>query len=135
MTPTVAMRQFDRVRVPSPPAARSPGILNRRRCFFDQQNSIGCTAASHSFFFWGRIPAMSEDRKRPGVAFWATVMVVVGVAYVLSIGPAHSEAADEWLGDGAKAAVRQFYWPINWLCQNGPPSIKRVIEGYVSLWR
>ena len=32
---------------------------------------------------------MSEDRKKPGVAFWATVVVVVAlVGYPLSFGPA-----------------------------------------------
>ena len=32
---------------------------------------------------------MTSDRKKPGVAFWATVVVVVGLmAYPLSFGPA-----------------------------------------------
>ena len=37
---------------------------------------------------------MSEDRNKPGVAFWATVVVVVvPILYVVSFGPAC------WLGD------------------------------------
>ena len=31
---------------------------------------------------------MSEPRKKPGVAFWATVVVVVALAYPISFGPA-----------------------------------------------
>jgi hypothetical protein len=30
-----------------------------------------------------------KDRKKPGVAFWATVVVVVVLAYVASFGPAN----------------------------------------------
>jgi hypothetical protein len=29
-----------------------------------------------------------DSRKKPGVAFWATVLVVAGLAYPLSVGPA-----------------------------------------------
>jgi hypothetical protein len=31
---------------------------------------------------------MSEERKKPGVAFWATVVLVAVLAYPLSFGPA-----------------------------------------------
>ena len=31
---------------------------------------------------------MTSSPKKPGMAFWATVVVVVGLVYVLSIGPA-----------------------------------------------
>jgi cobalamin synthase len=31
--------------------------------------------------------AMSDDHKKPGVAFWATVVLVVVFVYPLSIGP------------------------------------------------
>ncbi len=39
------------------------------------------------------------DRKKPGVAFWATVAVVVVLVYVASIGPAC------WLTSGLNARV------------------------------
>lgn len=55
---------------------------------------------------------MSCDRKKPGVAFWATVVVVVVlVAYPLSFGPAC------WInrgtGSGGKA-ICTVYYPILW---------------------
>ena len=52
------------------------------------------------------------DRKKPGVAFWATVaLVAVLVGYPLSIGPA------VWLtarGYFRESAVQSFYMPIFW---------------------
>jgi len=44
---------------------------------------------------------MNSDRKRLGVAFWATVaLVVVIVGYPLSVGPASYIAYHGWLEDG-----------------------------------
>ena len=55
---------------------------------------------------------MTSDRKKPGVTFWATVVVVVGlIGYPLSFGPAC------WLVDRWDATVRPvsfMYWPILW---------------------
>jgi hypothetical protein len=52
------------------------------------------------------------DRKKPGVAFWATVAVVAAfVAYPLSIGPAI------WLtarGYFRESTVQTFYMPVLW---------------------
>jgi hypothetical protein len=53
------------------------------------------------------------DRKKPGVAFWATVVVVVALVmgYPLSIGPAI------WLtarGYFREATVQSFYLPVLW---------------------
>jgi hypothetical protein len=48
------------------------------------------------------------DRKKPGVAFWATVVVVaLLVAYPLSFGPACwiASRSEDW-------KIPRFYWPI-----------------------
>ena len=51
------------------------------------------------------------DRKKPGVAFWATVgMVVVLVGYPLSFGPACWLSS--WLGCGGERLIPSAYWPI-----------------------
>jgi hypothetical protein len=53
---------------------------------------------------------MTSDRKKPGVAFWATVVVVVVlVAYPLSFGPAC------WLtysGILRHRTIARVYWPL-----------------------
>src|SRR5579872_7282264 len=55
---------------------------------------------------------MITSRKKPGVAFWATLIVVVGLAlYPLSIGPAI------WLtarGYFRESTVQSFYMPVLW---------------------
>jgi hypothetical protein len=81
------------------------------------------------------------DRKKPGVAFWATVVVVVGlVAYPLSFGPACwwfslPRSDGPWLisMSDAEPHAPQIYWPIGWLTQNGPESIRGIIEWYGTL--
>lgn len=56
------------------------------------------------------------SRKKPGVASWATVILVVSLAYPLSFGPAC------WLGAPQPAMVaplKYFYWPLTrfaWMC-------------------
>jgi hypothetical protein len=60
--------------------------------------------------FFGR-SRVKCDRKKPGVAFWATVgLVVVLVGYPLSFGPAcwivSRQRVSQWLPD--------VYWPIGW---------------------
>jgi hypothetical protein len=52
---------------------------------------------------------MTADRKKPGVAFWATVVLVVALAYPLSFGPACWLASRT--GIGIKA-LRTIYRPI-----------------------
>jgi hypothetical protein len=51
------------------------------------------------------------DRKKPGVAFWATVVVVTVLLYVLSVGPAC------WVSSRANSGastVSLVYRPLTW---------------------
>jgi len=79
---------------------------------------------------------MSTDRKKPGVAFWATVVAVVVVLYVTSTGPAF------WIASRADSAtdstefVNAFhvvYAPLVWLCQVSPVFGKVFIQ-WVGFW-
>ncbi len=58
---------------------------------------------------------MSNDRRKPGVAFWGTVVAVVTVAYPLSIGPAiwlsHRLGNPQWIMNVTEA----IYGPLIWL--------------------
>jgi hypothetical protein len=74
------------------------------------------------------------DRKKPGVAFWATVaVVVVLVAYPLSFGPAcWLLTQDQWESDDSLAG--QVYWPIGWLAVHGPWPMAEVLNWYATLW-
>jgi hypothetical protein len=71
---------------------------------------------------------MSEQRKKPGVSFWTTViLVVVLVAYPLSFGPAC------WYANGNAEAMpwfKRFYWPIGLAAVNAPASLNRLIRKY-----
>jgi hypothetical protein len=57
---------------------------------------------------------MTDDRKKPGWAFWTTVaVVVVLVGYPLSFGPACWIVA--WANENAGAGfVNGFYRPVIW---------------------
>ncbi len=76
------------------------------------------------------------SRKKPGVAFWATVgLVVVLAAYPLSFGPAiwvieHNDLPAAWAFDAAEVLYR----PILWLEETGPKPISHAIDWYVELW-
>jgi len=94
---------------------------------------------------------MPCDRKKPGVAFWATVVVVmVLVAYPLSFGPAcwwftSSPVAEEVPGEPLLRRERtlrgssgryapRFYWPLGWLAGHGPAPISMAIRRYATLF-
>jgi hypothetical protein len=79
------------------------------------------------------MPGMSGERKKPGVAFWATVMLAVPILYVLSSGPAvlivdyaQSEQVNEWFG--------WVYAPLNWLYLKGPKPIRDLLDWWQHLW-
>jgi hypothetical protein len=71
------------------------------------------------------------DRKKPGVAFWATVaVVVVLIGYPLSFGP--------WIM--AQEHFRQldffvpFYAPLHTAIASGPAVVIDPYIGYLELW-
>ncbi len=81
------------------------------------------------------IVTLTTSRNKPSVAFWETVVVVVGLAYVASVGPALSVIT--LLPDSAKegyvAAYYVFYTPLIWLCDQAK-WIEAVMAWYADLW-
>ena len=77
--------------------------------------------------------AEMTSRKQPGVAFWATVVVVVVlVGYLLSFGPACwwlKNTETDPSGVTVNIAPRM-YWPIGWLAEYGPRPLSRAINWY-----
>jgi hypothetical protein len=76
---------------------------------------------------------MSDERKKPGVAFWATVVVVaVLLAYPLSFGPAC------WICGGPAQPINgnfcAFYRPLLKLWRRCPQIVQDGICCYVDLW-
>jgi hypothetical protein len=75
------------------------------------------------------------DRKKPGVAFWATVVVVaVLVAYPLSIGPACGVLNRTGWPEWARHSYWLVYAPILWIYENGPEPIHDAIAWYCHVW-
>ena len=77
------------------------------------------------------------DRKKPGVAFWATVTIVVVAIYIASFGPAcwwfaSRDPASILIGDPHRSPryAPRVYWPIGWLAENGPLPIGDAIFWY-----
>jgi hypothetical protein len=54
---------------------------------------------------------MSSNRKKPGVAFWATVMIVCLAIYVASLGPACWISSRTNIGAPMVSAI---YRPMTW---------------------
>jgi hypothetical protein len=87
---------------------------------------------------------MSEDRKKPGVAFWATVVVVGLALYVLSIGPAAWIVEDSKPGDCGWGIYHAAYYPLLQIRDldeedlgeevDGRGPFSRAIDLYLSLW-
>ena len=73
---------------------------------------------------------MSEDRKQPGVAFWATVVVVALLAYPASYGPAEWLYARNCLPRLSAPVLRKIYWPMLWVRTQGPQAIGDALEWY-----
>jgi hypothetical protein len=76
-----------------------------------------------------------NSRKKPGVAFWATVAVVAAlVGYPLSWGPVCWIRSD-FLGDADWAMEMYFtiYGPLLWIDERAPDSIQHATAWYCNL--
>jgi hypothetical protein len=75
------------------------------------------------------------DRKKSGVAFWATVAVVVAlVGYPLSCGPACWVVNQKWCPAQLIDVFVWVWWPIGWLQNYGPQPIRGIIVWYYGCW-
>jgi hypothetical protein len=73
---------------------------------------------------------MTSDRKKPGVAFWATVvLVVVLVAYPLSLGPVC------WINrnPGLYIQAPRIYWPLGWAINFAGQAVWDALGWYAGL--
>jgi hypothetical protein len=78
---------------------------------------------------------MPPDRKKPGVAFWASVVVVVLVlSYPLSWGPACWLTRNGWVPEWLSDAANFLYFPLLAFDKRGPAIVVRVIDWYMELW-
>jgi len=75
-------------------------------------------------------------RKKPGVAFWATVVLVVGLAYPLSFGPVFWAHSALWPKSGPRIldrALETIYCPLGHQTGYGPRIVKRSLQWYLKL--
>ena len=79
------------------------------------------------------------SRKQPGLAFWATVVVVAGlVLYPLSFGPAcwwfaGPQRAGLFCAGFTDRYAPIYYWPIGWLADRSPLVLHDAIIWYARL--
>jgi hypothetical protein len=72
------------------------------------------------------------DRTKPGVAFWATVVVaVVLVGYCLSSGPVIWMLS---MGHLSIWTVEIIYSPLTWIQDTSPEPIRRAGYQWISFW-
>jgi hypothetical protein len=71
---------------------------------------------------------MHDDRKKPGVAFWATVVIVVVlIGYPVSFGPACWLSSRFTRGADLLPLV---YRPITWIMERGSSEFKIAMRSY-----
>jgi hypothetical protein len=82
---------------------------------------------------------MSQERKKPGVAFWATTTVVaVLVGYPLSFGPACwwmseiRENSTPMVNGISPRRVSKIYLPFGWVAVHGPAWAANTIRWYAT---
>jgi hypothetical protein len=79
-----------------------------------------------------------NDSKKSGVAFWASVVVVVLMLYVLSVGPLlwidEKTAGQTVLPEWAVAPINMLYTPLALGAKSGPPIIRAPLRWYMRLW-
>jgi hypothetical protein len=67
---------------------------------------------------------MNSHREKPGLAFWAAVVLVAALAYPLSFGPAF------WVSSRCECGIRAvtiFYRPILQLWTSGPRAVGAIV--------
>ncbi len=87
---------------------------------------------------------MTSPRKPPGVTFWATVVVVMIVLYVLSVGPVAWLVQDAKPGEWNWSIYQLAYYPLHRIRDlgqqsedptfNTPNPIGAAIAWYLILW-
>jgi hypothetical protein len=83
-----------------------------------------------------RRSGMSDDHRKPSLAFWTTVvLVVVLTGYPLSIGPLTrlywvTLNQPAWL----KAMADPVYAPMHWAYANGPNWYQNAVAWYCDWW-
>ena len=77
---------------------------------------------------------MSEDSKKPGVAFWAIVVVIVALLYPASYGPAIALYSRDRLPDWAAWNFWSVYAPMGWMSTSSPQPIRRAFRWYQDRW-
>jgi hypothetical protein len=78
---------------------------------------------------------MTHSRKKPGVAFWATVVAVAALAYVAGCGPAcWLRVTDSPLPSQVYATLHWLYRPMDWLVIYGPMPISAPVYRYAEFW-
>jgi hypothetical protein len=76
---------------------------------------------------------VSDKHKKPGVAFWATVVVVVAlVAYPLSFGPVCWILTHERVSPSTRNSIEALYAPLFRILTGGPNWLRIPLDWYVS---
>ena len=79
-------------------------------------------------------------RKKPGVAFWTIVVLVVVLTYPLSIGPLTWLVYHGFVPDWSHGPIQTIYAPLAWMSMKDGPSgpemnaFGKAIGWYGSLW-
>jgi hypothetical protein len=76
---------------------------------------------------------MISDRKKPGWAFWANVVLVVAVLYLASTGPVTWAYYRMGQPKSMRIACDVFYAPLNMLCRHSP-GLWKIMESYDVWW-
>ncbi len=74
------------------------------------------------------------SRKKPGVAFWATVVVVALIAYPLSWGPAYWVCGKVGGPEWGWQALSCIYSPMHKKARWAPDRVRNALDSYYYWW-
>jgi len=73
------------------------------------------------------------DRKKPGVAFWVTVVVGLSLLYAISYLPATWLRRQDWSPEWVDDVYLCIYAPVTWIDEYGPDVARRFLRWYTGL--
>jgi hypothetical protein len=75
------------------------------------------------------------EGKKPGVPFWATVVIVVALLYAVSLGPACwwlSKPTPMFGAAIVENCAPAIYWPIGWVAWKFPGALRSGVDWYAT---
>jgi hypothetical protein len=80
------------------------------------------------------IQRMDDSRKSLPQTAWAVALLVLVIAYPLSVGPWEWLGARDMIPHYVTPVLQFIYWPVAWLYENSPDPVRDAMQWYLDFW-